>query len=44
MKIKKKLLNIKKIVINGRLYYKTIKKILKDQELIVDYESKMLSL
>ena len=40
----KKLLNIKKIVINGTLYYKTIKKILKDQELIVDYESKMLSL
>ena len=41
-KEQKKLLNIKKIVINGRLYYKTIKKILKDQELIVDYEAKMV--
>ena len=39
-KKQKKLKNLIKVVINNRLYYKTIKKINKGIELIVDYESK----
>ena len=35
-----KLLNLKRIVINGRLYYMTIKDILKGDELIVDYQNR----
>tara|TARA_R100000995_G_C3390567_1_gene80263 strand:+ start:85 stop:537 length:453 start_codon:yes stop_codon:yes gene_type:complete len=34
-----KLLNLEAIPINERLYYKTIKKIKKGQELIIDYKS-----
>ncbi len=39
-KKQEKLKNLIKVVINNRLYYKTIKKINKGTELIVDYESK----
>ena len=35
----KKLLNCERIIINERVYYKTIKKIKKGKELIVDYEN-----
>tara|TARA_R100001163_G_C5012458_1_gene157907 strand:+ start:217 stop:687 length:471 start_codon:yes stop_codon:yes gene_type:complete len=38
-KKQEKLKNLIKVVINNRLYYKTIKKINKGTELIVDYES-----
>jgi len=36
----KKLHNLNKIIINDRVYYKSIKEIKKGDELIVDYESK----
>ena len=36
----KKLLNCERIIINERIYYKTIKKIKKGEELIVDYKNK----
>ena len=36
----KKLLNVKRIINNDRIYYKTIRKIKAGEEIIVDYESK----
>ncbi len=36
----KKLLNCERVVINEKIYYKTIKKIKKGKELIVDYKNK----
>ena len=39
-KKQEKLKNLIKVIVNTRLYYKTIKKIKKGTELIIDYESK----